>query len=195
MNNEDAILVLATLEAYRLQAENKKRYSADSDFAIRVCQAIVAKGFGFPSRNEWTDLIVSSGYVRYDIHVDKWGQYEMLSEILEKVCTASEEERASPISQEKMLKAWVSDPELTLEEMYDKCDDEGWTNYNVESIELLEQYIIEHIKQGVNVAPLLASIENNRADYYAFDTRGWSNLPAKPIYTKEELAKALGVRV
>ena len=42
------------------------------------------------------------------------------------------------------------------------------------------------------VVVLLASIENNTwADFFVFDVTGWSNNPAKPIYTKEELAEVL----
>ena len=60
------------------------------------------------------------------------------------------------------------------------------------------EYIHECIKQHTKVALLLASIENNTlADFYAFNITehaGYANLPAKPIYTKEDLAKALGDR-
>ena len=95
-------------------------------------------------------------------------------------------------SQEEMIRMWVSDPDLSLEDMYDNAAEQGMTDYRVESRETLENYIIDHIKQGFKVAPLLASIENNTwADLYVFDVTGWSNNPAKPIYTKEELAEVL----
>ena len=94
--------------------------------------------------------------------------------------------------QEEMIRMWVSDPDLSLEDMYDNATENDMTNYLVERRETLENYIIDRIKQCFKVAPLLASIENNTwADFFVFDVTGWSNNPAKPIYTKEELAQVL----
>ena len=97
-------------------------------------------------------------------------------------------------SQENMIKAWATDPDVSLEEMYSRAAARGYTDYIVERREVLIGFIHDNIKRNMKVAPLLASIENARwADYYAFDMTSYSNLPAKSIYTKEELAEALGV--
>ena len=99
-------------------------------------------------------------------------------------------------SQEEMLKMWVSDPDVSLEEMFIRAYRKGYTDYVVERRETLMEYVHDNIKRNMKVAPLLASIENARwADYYEFDVTSYSYLPAKPIYTKEELAEALGVVV
>ena len=97
------------------------------------------------------------------------------------------------LSQEEMLKTWVSDPDVSLKDMYLLAAENGYTDYVVERRETLMAYVHANIRRNMKVVPLLESIENNRwADFYAFDVTSCSNLPAKPIYTKEELAEALG---
>ena len=94
----------------------------------------------------------------------------------------------------KLLEEWASDSELTLEEMYDKCDEYGWCDFFVEKEERIRDIISDYVKRGIVCSPLLKSIEENlSADVFVFDVTGWSNNPAKPIYTKKELAEALGV--
>jgi hypothetical protein len=76
--------------------------------------------------------------------------------------------------------------------MYNKCADNGWCDYIVETQDALRDFVVEKVGAGVFVAPLLQSIENNTAaDYFIVDLSSYSNLPAKPIYTKQELMEVL----
>ena len=85
MNKEDKMIILATLEAYRLKVEDRPKESGCKDHIIRVCQAIVAKALGFNGRNEWSCELENTGYISYDYEVDKWEQYKFLSELLDKI--------------------------------------------------------------------------------------------------------------
>ena len=85
MSKEDRMIILATLEAYRLKVEDKPKESGNKDHLIRVCQAIVAKALGFNGRNEWTEEIECKGYISYDYEVDKKEQYFFMNELLEKL--------------------------------------------------------------------------------------------------------------
>ena len=196
MSKEEKLIVLATLEAYRLQTEQKTPCAADEIRAIRVCQSIVEAGFGYRHRDEWMDEIVRNGYVSYKIPIDKWDGYEMLEEILGFLQNALETERQGETDEkirEGMLKAWLTDTDVSLDEMYLNACQNGYTNCIVEPRGTLEEFVVKNIKNGFRVAPLLASMENCEADYFVFDVTGFSSTPAKPIYTKRELAEALGV--
>lgn len=50
----EIIEILEELERFRKKHENKNE---PSDWAIRVCQAIVAKAGGYTSRVDWTDIL------------------------------------------------------------------------------------------------------------------------------------------
>lgn len=92
----------------------------------------------------------------------------------------------------RTIKRWQKNDNMTLDEMYEKCVEKGWTNYLVETEQFLRDFVIDMVNRGCSVAPLLQSIEDNTvADYFAFDVTGWSNTPAKPIFDKDDLAKYL----
>ena len=99
-------------------------------------------------------------------------------------------------SQKELIAEWLSNPKLSLGDMHYLAWQRDMTDHIVERRGRLIEYIHECIKQHTKVALLLASIENSKlADFYAFNITehaGYSNLPAKPIYTKEDLAAALG---
>ncbi len=83
MNEKDKVKVLALMEAYRLKIE----YSPDSnnaDYAIRVCQAIIANLFGYKSRADWTDDIKAAGLIDYEYHDgdEHYERYKALTEIV-----------------------------------------------------------------------------------------------------------------
>lgn len=56
------LVALAATEAYRLKGGNND----DADYAIRVCQAIVAEALGYKGRTEWTGKIQSEGLLSYN---------------------------------------------------------------------------------------------------------------------------------
>jgi len=95
--------------------------------------------------------------------------------------------------QARTIKRWVKNDDMSLSDMYNKCAEKGWCDYTIESQDLLRDFIVNKISEGIFVAPLLESIENNTAaEYFKVDLSSYSNLPAEPIYTKEEFAGALG---
>lgn len=91
-----------------------------------------------------------------------------------------------------LIRAWAADPALSLEDMYDRCAAEGWLDFFVETEEMIREYVMDKVAKGFRCAPLLKSIESSPdAELFAFDATGWSDKPAKPILTKEDMAAAL----
>ena len=91
-----------------------------------------------------------------------------------------------------MLKTWVEDDNITLDDMYYLCEEKGLCNFVIETHEELRDFVKEMVDSWMKVAPLLASIEDNRhVDYYAFDRSSYSNIPATPINCKTEMAEAI----
>jgi hypothetical protein len=80
MDKKRQIEVLALLEAYRIKAERGKERSVD--FAIRVCQAIIASVFGYAGRADWTDDIQEAGLIDYSFDVNANDQYKALTELV-----------------------------------------------------------------------------------------------------------------
>lgn len=56
------LVALAATEAYRLKGGSND----DADYAIRVCQAIIAEALGYKGRTEWTGKIQSEGLLSYN---------------------------------------------------------------------------------------------------------------------------------
>ena len=56
------LVALAATEAYRLKGGSND----NADYAIRVCQAIVAEALGYKGRTEWTGKIQSEGLLSYN---------------------------------------------------------------------------------------------------------------------------------
>lgn len=92
----------------------------------------------------------------------------------------------------RTIKRWKNNPNMTLDDMYEKALEKGYTNNNVETQEDLRYFVCSMVNKDFAVARLLQSIEENTAAYYfKFDVTGWSNTTATPIYDKEDLSKAL----
>lgn len=74
----EQLALLSQLEEFRKRHESK---SEPSDWAIRMCQAIVAHSLGFTDRNQWTDLLKKQGETLFNFewtegsvsdHVIRW---------------------------------------------------------------------------------------------------------------------------
>jgi hypothetical protein len=73
-----------------------------------------------------------------------------------------------------------------------ECEKSGYTECIAETRSTMIEFVKDNINRYMKVALLLASIENvTLSDYYAFDVTSYSNIPAKPIYTKQELTEVL----
>lgn len=57
--------------------------------------------------------------------------------------------------------------------------------------ETIRNYVIDMVKAGSTVAPLLDSIEKENAKYFYRDFNSWSNLPAEPLYSAIDMIKAV----
>ena len=75
---QEQLALLSQLEEFRKRHESK---SEPSDWAIRMCQAIVAHSLGFTDRNQWTDLLKKQGETLFNFewtegsvsdHVIRW---------------------------------------------------------------------------------------------------------------------------
>jgi hypothetical protein len=80
LNFVTLVEVLALLETYRIKSEHGKEHSVD--FAIRVCQAVIASMFGYAGRADWTDDIQEAGLIDYSFDVDANDQYKALTELV-----------------------------------------------------------------------------------------------------------------
>lgn len=79
----------------------------------------------------------------------------------------------------------------SLDEVYEMLFEMSLTYNSIETRETLIDYVIDNIKKGFKVAPLLESLEDNPGtDYFEFDLTGWSNNSAEPIYSIEEMIEA-----
>ncbi|MEF9983744.1 MAG: hypothetical protein RR806_07455 [Oscillospiraceae bacterium] len=95
--------------------------------------------------------------------------------------------------QERLVKSWVKNDNLSLIDMYNKCYEEGWMDYLVGTQEDIREFIADKVRNGdCPCAKTLADIESDtRAELFKFDASCWG-FGAAPIYDKEELAEAMG---
>ncbi|MCM1061227.1 MAG: hypothetical protein NC452_13200 [Eubacterium sp.] len=71
------LVALAAMEAYRL----KSGYKDPPDYAIRVCESILAEALGFNNRNDWTGKIQQDGLLEYACdEATRKQQYKILLE-------------------------------------------------------------------------------------------------------------------
>lgn len=57
--------------------------------------------------------------------------------------------------------------------------------------ETIRNYVIDMVKAGCTVAPLLESIENENAEYFYKVFSNWSSTPAEPLYSAIDMIKAV----
>lgn len=57
--------------------------------------------------------------------------------------------------------------------------------------ETIRSYVIDMVKAGCTVAPLLESIENENAKYFYKSFSDWSSTPAEPLYSAIDMIKAV----
>lgn len=57
--------------------------------------------------------------------------------------------------------------------------------------ETIRNYVIDMVKAGSTVAPLLESIEKENAEYFYKDFNDWSTTPAVPLYSAIDMIKAV----
>ena len=57
--------------------------------------------------------------------------------------------------------------------------------------ETIRNYVIDMVKAGSTVAPLLDSIEKENAEYFYKDFNDWSTTPAVPLYSAIDMIKAV----
>ena len=57
--------------------------------------------------------------------------------------------------------------------------------------ETIRNYVIDMVKAGCTVAPLLESIENENAKYFYKSFSDWSSTPAEPLYSAIDMIKAV----
>lgn len=57
--------------------------------------------------------------------------------------------------------------------------------------ETIRNYVIDMVKAGCTVAPLLESIENENAKYFYKSFSDWSSIPAEPLYSAIDMIKAV----
>lgn len=94
------------------------------------------------------------------------------------------------MSKEDQLKEWAKDDDIDLMTMYEMCFDKGWSKDCVLDQESIRKYICDKVSRGISVADTLKVIEKNvDADIFKFNK--FTGLISKPIYTKEELIRAI----
>lgn len=74
--------------------------------------------------------------------------------------------------------------------VYQILDDNNLSG-DIQPRESIKAFIIDNVENDVSVGPLLQSIEDSDADYFLFDFSGWSNTPAEPLETAEEMIESV----
>lgn len=78
----------------------------------------------------------------------------------------------------------------TLDEVYEiLCEMDLGGRLTTE--ETIRNYVIDMVKAGSSVAPLLESIENENAKYFYKSFSDWSSTPAEPLYSAIDMIKAV----
>lgn len=78
----------------------------------------------------------------------------------------------------------------TLDEVYEiLCEMDLGGHLTTE--ETIRNYVIDMVKAGCTVAPLLESIENENAKYFYKSFSDWSSTPAEPLYSAIDMIKAV----
>lgn len=78
----------------------------------------------------------------------------------------------------------------TLDEVYEiLCETDLGGCLTTE--ETIRNYVIDMVKAGCTVAPLLESIENENAKYFYKSFSDWSSIPAEPLYSAIDMIKAV----
>lgn len=93
------------------------------------------------------------------------------------------------------IKEMLEDESVSFDDFYTFLRDkeEGdWDNVNSE--EIIRQYITEKSNEGVHVSHMLEALENNPSDKDLYSIwLGNSMQTPEPINTKQELVEALGI--
>lgn len=80
--------------------------------------------------------------------------------------------------------------QATLDEVYEILCEMDLGGY-LTTDETIRNYVIDMVKAGSTVAPLLDSIEKENAKYFYRDFNSWSNIPAEPLYSAIDMIKAV----
>jgi len=87
----------------------------------------------------------------------------------------------------RTLRRWRDNDNMTLDDMYNKAAEKGYTVTRVEPVETIQEFISQKVNEGTHCAELLKSIEAHfRAEYFGVSL-DCVNCEAEPIYDKREL--------
>jgi hypothetical protein len=91
------------------------------------------------------------------------------------------------------VKKMLNDKNVSFDKFYDFLRDKDWGNWdNVNSEEIIRQYVAEMMSQGIHVSHIIRAIENNRSEEELYEIwLGNSMETPKPIRTKKDLYNAL----
>lgn len=153
----------------------------------------------------------TAGYPTYEFF-DSVGKYYIVGVLSKEVCRYPIETRViakiagDPARQatikdiagnewpkEKISTIWPIEDvyaQATLDEVYEiLCEmDLGGC---LTTDEAIRNYVIDMVKAGSTVAPLLESIEEENAEYFYKDFSDWSSTPAMPLYSAIDMIKAV----
>ena len=103
--------------------------------------------------------------------------------------------KPKPITTNTLIKQKMNDPKVNFWDFYNFLiikDIGNWDDVNSE--EIIKQYVAEKMKEGVHVSHILKAIEENPSRYDTY--RIWlgnSMETPTPINTKKDLVKALDI--
>lgn len=95
------------------------------------------------------------------------------------------------MSIEQKLQSLVSNPQMTLEEMFDIALEEELAQ-NIHTQDSIRAHVARMVIEGNYCVELLQSIEDDmNAPYFCHDYTAGSNVPATAIYTKEDMMECI----
>lgn len=95
------------------------------------------------------------------------------------------------MSSGQKLQSLVSNPQTTLDEMFDIVLEEDLAQ-NIHTQDSIRAHIARMVIEGNYCVKLLESIEaDTNASYFSHDYTAGSNVPATAIYTKEDMMECI----
>ena len=103
--------------------------------------------------------------------------------------------KAKPVTTNMLIRQKMNDPKIHFWDFYNFLQEKDIGNWDdVNSEEIITQYVTEKMKEGIHVSHILKAIEENPSRYQTY--RIWlgnSMETPTPINTKKDLVEALDI--
>lgn len=127
-------------------------------------------------------------------HVKPAHQKKYMKKINRSIAKSLDKQR-KPLSRNAVIRQKLNDPRIRFDEFYNFLQEKDIGNWDdVNSEEIIQQYIAEKTREGIHVSHILKAIEKNPStqELYAIWLGNSMETPT-PINNKKDLVEALGI--